>query len=275
MWIAAGILLVLAGRLQANDQRTFARVCTRCHSVEGQTPSERSAKAWELTIERMARYAENNEMTAFTDREAEAVLRFLVSFPEGKVIELDHVTLPTSEPPAADASQVQPIAVQGQAAPAPSSQPTVATSGAASAPASAAARAAPVKLPPLPPPPLPMALLSWAKSTGYVALAILAALVFTGVTRRQIGRAFPRLHVSLAAMLALCAVFHSVVFVWRYGAPHILWFWFGLIALGVVVAALLGGAYRRRMHGLLFRLHKAAALVALCLTLLHWVWYYL
>jgi len=273
MRIAAGIVLLLAGRLQANDQHTFARVCTRCHSVEGHTPSERSPKAWELTIERMARYAENNEMTAFTDREAEAVLRFLASFPEGKVIELDHVTLPTSEPPATDPSSVQPVAVQGQAAPA--SQPTVATSGPASAPASAAARPAAVKLPPLPPPPLPLALLSWAKFTGYVALAILGALVFTGVSRRRIGRAFPRLHVSLAALLALCAVFHSVVFVWRYGAPHILWFWFGLISLGVIVAALLGGTYRRRMRGLLFRLHKAAALAALCLTLLHWVWYYL
>ena len=43
----------------------------------------------------------------------------------------------------------------------------------------------------------------------------------------------------------------------------------------LIVAALLGGTYRRRMRGLLFRLHKAAALTALYLTLLHWVWYYL
>lgn len=280
MWlVAAGMVLASAAHVGAGDQETFARVCTRCHSMEGHTPSERSHKAWELTVERMTRYAENNEMTAFTTREAEAILRFLITFPEGKVLELEHVTVPTHQPAPgapdgtdqAPAGAIPAVAIQGPAAPAgpaePASQP-------ATSPALAAA-GMPRSLPPLPPPPLPPPLLAWAKLTGYVAIVVLGALVLSGLTRRRFGKAFPRVHVTLAAMLAACALFHSVVFVWRYGAPSILWFWFGLIALGIIVAALLAGTYRRRMKGLLFRLHKAAALAALVLTVLHWVWFYL
>lgn len=257
-WTLVFGIILLAVSAQADDREVFVRVCTRCHCMTSYVPSQRSGKAWELTVQQMKQYAENDEAMKFSQDEAQASLRFLASYPEDQALQLE---------------PMETAAVSPTQSPEPKAEPSLPVQ-----PVLADTQTAGFTLARLAPPPVPrvsLRMLAWAKITGYVAIVLLAMMVLSGLMRRRMKKGFRPVHIGLAVAMAFCAIFHSAVFVWRYGTPGILWFWFGLAALAVIVAALAGGYWRSRMGGLLFRFHKAAAWGGLTLTVLHWVWYFL
>lgn len=274
LWLAAWTLALLATHVNADDGEVFLRVCTRCHSMSAYVPSQRSAKSWELTIEQMRQYSEPDASMKFSEQEAAAALRFLLSYPEGQALQAEQ----------SDASATGPEGMNQEKPNSPASSPSAEAPAVASEQHDADAQKQHATTSPAhhgaatswsPAPRVPLWVQGLAKLSGYVAIGLLGFLAASGLMRRHLKTGFRSIHLSLAAIMTVCAVFHSVVFLWRYGSPHILWFWFGLAAMCIILIALIGGTYRRRLGGWLFRMHKAAAWAALSLTILHWVWYFL
>ena len=97
-------------------------------------------------------------------------------------------------------------------------------------------------------------------------------LLFSGFKRRTLKRHFRNVHVKLALGLFVFLSLHGVVYIFEYGTPHVLWYWFGLIGFGSVVITELQGLVRKRFHKGLLVSHIIGACVGLVLSLLHWVW---
>lgn len=243
--LSAGPLLAAGPStfMEPSDRSLLLRACSHCHAVSSYTPSDRTAKDWELTVDRMRSYAQNSE-SQFSDSEAARIVQVLAHYPENKPLSdwLDQ------EPPATPV----PEAAVATVPPAPAHPvPALATSS------------------------KPHWILRTSRVLGDVALALLAAMVFSGLLRKPLGRHFRPVHAGTAILLAVTALVHSIVFVAKHGLPNILWFWFGLVAMLVILGAIAGGYLRRQWKGTWFRFHKAAAIVGLLLVLLHWVWFYL
>ena len=114
-----------------------------------------------------------------------------------------------------------------------------------------------------------------AKIMGYIAVAILAVMVITGIFRKKIGPSFRRIHGVLAFTFCGLLTVHAVVFLAEYGAPGVLWLWFGIIAAVILAAGELAALLRLQNHKLFVRLHIVAGVSGLILTAAHWVWIYI
>lgn len=238
-----------AAFMTSADRSLVLRACSHCHAVSSYTPSDRTAKDWELTIGRMRSYAQNSD-SQFSDSEAARIVQVLAHYPENKSLS---DWLDQEPPPPA------PVPETATATPPPAIIPAVS--------------AHPV--PALTTSSKPHWILRASRILGDVALALLVVMVFSGLLRKPLGRHFRPVHAGTAILLAVTALVHSVVFVAKHGLPNILWFWFGLVAMLVILGAIAGGYLRRQWKGTWFRFHKAAAIVGLLLVLLHWVWFYL
>ena len=244
-WLVASSSLHLRAAasdyLTAADRALLLRSCSQCHAIASYTPSDRSAKDWELTLERMRGYAQNSE-SEFSEEQAARMVQVLAHYPEGR---------PLSD--WLDRQEPEPVAAE-------------------------TARPVPASLPRLIHPQIPISKPHWifplARVFGDVALVLLAVMVFSGLLRKPLGARFRPIHMWTAMLLAVLALLHSAVFVVKHGLPNILWFWFGLMAMLVILGAIAGGYLRRQWQGRWFRFHQVAAIIGLLLVLLHWVWFY-
>ena len=203
--------------------------------------SNRSLKEWQLTVERMASHAAEQP---YTDKEADDIIAFLYL---GK-----HDPGPpgwTYEEAAAARAVTQPAK--------PASASVVVSK--------------------------PKFRVSWRKSKatwvaklmGHVAAALLACLVASGLVRKWIPRYFRSIHVVLAIGLFGALAIHASVYLCEYGAPGVLWLWFGIAASVLVALVEFGGLLRAKLGGAFIRVHSICGCAGLLLVLLHWFWIYL
>jgi hypothetical protein len=224
------------------DLRLLIRACTSCHSMDGYIPSMRSRKAWELTVKRMQNYVYGEQ--AFTDAEGARIVDFLVAYPEGEALDLYEATQRQQEGELVEAGVV----------PAPQRRVPMRT----------------IVVAPAPPGPVQDA----ARFAGDVAVFLAVGLVVTGLARRAIGKQFGVIHRALAVGLLVAVGFHGVVLLAEFGAPDVLWFWYGVVSAAVLAGVELSVLLRQRFGPLFFRLHMAGGVAGLLLAVAHWIWIY-
>ena len=220
--------------------------CSRCHAADQYYLSDRSLKAWQLTVKRMQSY-HYDAAESFTDKEGDAIAKYLAANPFS-----DAAYRPRATPVAGAVGTV--VATQPASAPAPVRM-TVAA-------------------PPLGPR-SPARATFLAKVMGYIAAGVLLAMVVTGLARRRIGPIFRKIHGVLAFVFCGSLTVHAAVFLAEYGAPGVLWLWFGIIATIILLSSEFTGLLKLQNRKLFVKAHIAAGVTGLVLTALHWVWIYI
>ena len=117
--------------------------------------------------------------------------------------------------------------------------------------------------------------LKGARWTGFLAVAALLGLLGSGFGRKKLKRNFRPLHKRLAWVLFAALAVHGVIYIFEYGTPDVLWYWFGFVGLVVLVAVQVQGKLRRRFKLGPLSLHIAAGCAGLVLSILHWIWAWL
>ena len=263
--------------------------CSRCHAADESYLSERSEKAWELTVDRMQSYYYTDE--AFTDKEAERMVKYLAANPYSY-----ETYRPRPRSTVAPVAEAKPTAKETSPAPEPgeppdgqsasaklSTEPEVAvvtlsipTPGGLAIPKpSPGELAAKAKLQALKLKPKQPKATGPAKIMGYVATAVLALMVITGLMRRKMGSVFPKTHSVLAFIFCGSLAVHAVVFLAEYGIPNVLWFWFGIVATVLLMSSEFTGLLHLKNRKLFVKYHTAAGVVGLVLTAAHWAWIYI
>lgn len=221
--------------------------CLQCHGDYATDDWQRSRKSWELTVYRMQSYAD------FSDETAEKIIDYLAG----------------DEQPEPEEDSLADTLAEDQ-------QPVVEEP---ESPAEALAReerfrkqqeiAAAQLWNPSPP------VLIFARYMGYFAVACLVGLGITGLARRKLARRFRLVHTAAAAGLLVAIGAHAVIDLFEYGAPPVLWLWFGIAATALPVVGLATG-YMRRVLGSAFKpVHYGFAVTGLTLAVLHWIWIYI
>lgn len=234
--------------------------CSRCHAADQYYLAERSEKAWELLVKRMQSYYYDE--SAFSDAEARIMVKYLASHPYS-----DADYRPLAFPPPG------PIGEGGPAGPASQPATTSAPVGPDNPPPTEAEQAAKAKLASLTVSPAKATGL--AKVMGYIAAGALGLMVATGLMRRRIGVVFRKTHGVLAFIFCGALTVHAAVFLAEYGAPGVVWLWFGIIATVILLSSEFTGLLHLKNRKLFVKFHIAAGVVGLTLTAAHWVWIYI
>ncbi len=240
-------LLLLSPSAGANrGEELYYDICLRCHGDWRDDGPERSYKSWELTVYRMQSYDH------FSDEEAELIIGFLTGTQSEEETEPE-------EPAPAETTQAD-LAGGAEQPEDPARQERLARTR----------QIAEARLW------NPSAgWLTFGRWLGYAAVASLVALALTGLARKPLARSFKWVHTSLGAALLVLIAGHALIDLAEYGAPPVLWLWFG-IAASVLPAVGLGTGYLRRLLGRMFRpVHFGFAIAGLALALLHWIWIYI
>ncbi len=241
------LVLTPSVRAEATADEDYARRlvifnCSRCHAADQYYLAERSLKAWHLTIKRMQEYYYGDE--AFSDEEADVMAKYLAAHPYN---EADY---------------------KPRLRPAPSTRPVTVV---ATQPASAPVRMAVARRPA---PRSPAKATALAKTMGYVAVVALVVMVVTGLLRKKMWPVFKKTHGVLAFVFCGSLTVHAAVFLAEYGAPAVLWLWFGIIATIILLSSEFTGLLKLQNRKLFVKAHIVAGVTGLILTILHWVWIY-
>jgi len=263
--------LYAAQELSKEEQRQeVIRLCTSCHGCESYF-SGRSEKSWELTVSRMNDYAKNSN-ESYTPEQSSRLISYLATyFGEDSTLDarahFDSETYPhkesalslaaaTSSVPVQVAAQVSPLPVQGVA-------PLHAQHDVSSEIREKLAhpRWKPTR-----------ALKRVAEGGGYLAIFCSFAMFITGHLRMRLKRRFRPIHVSFALGLFIALAAHAIIYLFQYGTPSVLWYWFGFISFVVLVLAQVQGLIRKRFGPVFLKIHVSAGYVGFVLAILHWVW---
>lgn len=223
-------------------KKLFEDKCSKCHGIRDYHLGDRSLKEWQLVVERMATYGGEDP---YTDEEADEIVAYLYM---EKLESLEPGELYEYEKPTVTVADTQ-----------PTTAPVVAT-----------------VLPKL------KRQVSWEKSRalgvakfmGYLATGLMALMVATGLTRKTLKRNFSSIHMVLAIMLFGALSIHVSVYLCEYGAPSVLWLWFGILASVLVGLVEFGGLMRARLGARFIQLHAICGGAGFVLVLLHWFWVY-
>ena len=243
--VAIGLAVIMptpAGAGDDLDRQMVIYSCSRCHAADQYYLSDRSLKAWQLTVKRMQGYHYGDE--AFSDEDGDRIAKYLAANPYD-----DANYKPRAAPPVAAATQ-------------PTTQP-------ATAPARMAASAPPSA------PRSPAKATFLAKVMGYIAAGALLVMVVTGLARKAIWPVFRKTHGVLAFIFCGSLTVHAAVFLAEYGAPPVLWLWFGIIATVILLSSEFTGLLKLQNRKLFVKAHIVAGVTGLVLTALHWVWIYI
>jgi len=263
------VILLSAGVCMAIDydkekaRALFKDKCSHCHGIEDYDLSDRTLKEWQLVVERMLSYSTEE---LYTEEEGDQITMFLA---QGHHERLPVVPVVMPEPRVDHPTT------------AAASQPAVAVATIGAMPAAVAPRPGLATL--SPGAPRPPSSPAWRKSRatfvakvmGYVAAFLTAALVVSGFTRKSLRPAFHNLHVALAIGLFGALAIHASVYLCEYGAPSVLWLWFGIISSVLIALVEFGGMLRRRLGKSFIKLHATCGTIGLILVVLHWVWIYI
>ena len=228
---------------EANARTLFEKKCTQCHGIQDYDLGNRSLKEWQLVVERMSSYGGSAD--PYTDDEADEIVAFL------------YLGKHDPKPPGYMYEYEKPVVSPAE------SQPTTAAASALVVPK-------------------PKDRVSWRKSKatgvakfmGYAATALMVLMVASGLARKRLRLNFSSLHVVMAICLFGALSIHVSVYLCEYGAPGVLWLWFGILASVLVGLVEFGGLMRARLGGRFIRLHSICGGAGLLLVLLHWFWIY-
>ncbi len=228
---------------EAKAHTLFLQKCSVCHGVSDYDLGTRSLKEWQLVVERMSSYGGDDP---YTDEEADLIIAYLYS----------EKYEPAAEDAIPDANDPPVAAVTDPVTPAT----------ATTAPA-----------------PKEKIRISWRKSKatgiakimGYVAAAMMALMVLTGLLRMKLKRNFRPIHNALAIGLFGALAIHVSIYLCEYGTPSVLWLWFGIVAAILIAAVEFGGLLRNKLGAKFIRIHSICGVIAFVLVILHWVWIYM
>jgi hypothetical protein len=246
--LTLGVLLsasiCLAAFDDKNARKLFEKKCTQCHGIQDYDMSNRSLKEWQLTVERMASYGVEEP---YTEEEADKIVAFL------------YLGKHDPKPPGSMYGYEDPNATP--AASQPATAPAVATVSILK-PEFREAR----------PKARSRAVLGVAKFMGYAATVVMALMVATGLMRKKFRANFGSIHMVLAIVLFGALSIHVSVYLAQYGAPNVLWLWFGILASILIGLVEFGGLMRRKLGANFIRAHSICGVVGLLLVVLHWAW---
>ena len=284
------------------EREFFENSCLSCHAMKDYL-WPRSYKAWELTIANMRGYV--GDETLLNEEDGKRIAEFLTMYtgegglivPEGEEkpdtalsasdsgLEARAETLVKSEPVILEKSSENsavatgPEVVEKSAVSEPIPAPAVAVKPVAvTKEKSAVAVSAPQKLR------MPLLKCLWnpgrtalkvARFTGFIGVASLLGLLLSGFNRRKLNAKFRVVHRQLALALFVALIVHAVIYIFEYGTPHVLWYWFGVIGSLVLITTQLQGKLRRRFRMGSLSWHIFLGCAGLAVSLLHWVWAWL
>jgi hypothetical protein len=234
-------------------EELYFEICTQCHDDWAHDEPQRSYKSWELTVYRMQSYS------YFTDEQADKIINYLANLGSEEDQPQQNEVATTVADDETDASESPAALTQAQEERRAREERFRRTRQIAQAriwnPSAA--------------------WLAGARYLGYAGVAALVGLALTGLLRRRMRRRFRLVHTALAVTLLLAIAAHALIDLAEYGAPPVLWLWFG-IAASVLPAVGLATGYTRRILGRAFRpVHYGFASAGLALAVLHWIWVYI
>lgn len=254
-------LTLFAGEVE--PRYVFEDCCTGCHSPHSFLGDDRSEKSWQLTVYRMQGYG------SFSDADAKVVIKYLaegnIDRDYGEDTE-DRVQEGTDKGlgenlPSVSAEMDEP------SRPVHSGQPVETT-------AEPLLRAGvnyrfPRRWNSGP------AYIRAGHASAYLAAFALAALALSGVGRSRLGAMFRPVHRAAAFTMLVVVSGHALVFYFKYGAPPVLWLWYGIFAIMAVLASFVTGFWRHRLHVHYRAVHCGLGAFAAGFVALHWIWAWL
>ena len=282
-WIAMFFVGSVAFSQVADDEAERQNVisaCTGCHSLDYYiTP--RSRKAWELTVANMKTYTQNGSIT-FTDAQGDRAVEYLATyFHEDSTLEAaKHFSVAAAPEP----EPVKPLPVVTDTRVAPVQPSPASNVVATSSPVEFLADPAPA------PRVLPASIRErlehpgWkpshtvkhvAEFSGYLAVFCTVVMFLSGHNRRRLARRFRPIHIFSALGLFLGLATHAIIYLFQYGNPPVLWYWFGIASFVLLVLAQLQGIIRKRFGRIFLNIHVTAGYCGLTLAILHWIWAWL
>lgn len=256
------------------ERQNVISACTGCHSLDYYiTP--RSRKAWELTVANMKAYTQNGSVT-FTDAQGDRVVDYLATyFHEDSTLEAAKHFAPASPDAPPQVSPAPPVTETRVVS-------VVSNVVAAPPPVKVAAVAAPRELPPAirerlehPSWKPSRAVKHLAEYSGYLAVVCTVLMFISGHNRRRLARRFRPIHIFSALGLFLGLATHAIIYLFQYGNPPVLWYWFGIVSFLLLVLAQLQGIIRKRFGRIFLNIHVTAGYCGLTLAILHWIWAWL
>lgn len=300
------VFLLIALYSTAEDYWTerefFEKTCLSCHEMRDYL-WPRSFKSWELTIANMRDYI--GDESILDEDGGRRIANFLTMYTgEGELIVPDGLerepaeTMDSDSPGSASSeSSVEKVVEQSTVASetlpveelvASIEKTTVPESVAEAQPsvepmaAAEVETVAPVAITPRLYMPLlkriwnpGRAALKVARLSGFLAVAALLGLLISGFWRRKLSKKFRGIHKNLAWILFVSLAVHGVIYIFEYGTPHVLWYWFGFVGLILLIGVQLQGKLRRRFRLGPLSFHVAGACTGLTLSILHWIWAWL
>ena len=284
------------------EREFFEESCLACHAMKDYL-WPRSYKAWELTIANMRVYVGDD--TLLNEEDGKRIAEFLTMYtgegglivPDGEERKVAEVatsdsglnvageTMVDSEPVTLENEGVsssvatEPEAVKESAVSEPVPAPAVEVKPVAvTEKKSAVAVSAPQKLK------MPLLKSFWnpgrtalkvARLTGFVGVASLLGLLLSGFNRRKLKVKFRVVHRYMAMGLFVALIVHAVIYIFEYGTPHVLWYWFGVIGSLVLITTQLQGKLRRRFKLGALSWHISLGCAGLAVSVLHWIWAWL
>ena len=256
------------------ERQNVISACTGCHSLDYYiTP--RSRKAWELTVANMKTYIQNGSIT-FTDAQGDRAVEYLATyFHEDSSLDavkhFSQTVAPEPEPvkpvPVVTETRVVPVVSNEVATPPPVQVAAVAAPRALS-PAIRERLAHPRWKPSHP-------VKHLAEYSGYLAVFCTVVMFLSGHNRRRLARRFRPIHIFSALGLFLSLATHAIIYIFQYGNPPVLWYWFGIASFLLLVLAQLQGIIRKRFGRIFLNIHVTAGYCGLTLAILHWIWAWL
>jgi len=278
------------------ERAFFEKTCMRCHEIKYYL-WPRSYKSWELTAENMRRYV--NDDSVLNSEDCRRIAEFLAAYAgEGKINVPDGVDYAEAadvveEPPVSSVTETLPVAAIRSAMEVPATPEPVSSAAPepvkpdviekrVSEPVSesvSVGRKSVVRHFEV----MPLKRvwnpgrnsLKMARVSGFVAVICLVGLLVSGFGRRKLRLNFRKLHVKLALGLFLALAVHGVIYLFEYGTPDVLWYWFGFVGLILLVVTEVQGIVRKRFRKGLLISHIAGACAGLALSILHWIWAWL
>jgi len=269
------------------EREFFEKSCTACHEMTFYL-WPRSYKSWELTVANMRRYV--NDDTVLGPDECQRIAGFLAAYagegvinvPAGVVytpvrwapqeLPVQSAALPVAEVEATRPEPVEPQPAVQEAAERGELLNAAAPEGRVRS--TTVVRRADIN-------PLKRlwnpgrSALKAARLSGFLAVASLAGLLISGFGRRKLKLNFRRLHVKLALVLFVSLATHGIIYLFEYGSPGVLWYWFGFAAFTLLIVTELQGIVRKRFRKGLLISHIIGGCAGALLSLLHWVWAWL
>ena len=236
--IFASVLLFsvhLHAQEQSDPKSVIERTCLSCHIPSGLVDHDFDYKIWELTVERMSNYS------PLTDQEIRDVAAYMAS---GNFEQEYFPERLAAEEPASSTMPMSIDSLKKKLGITSTWKPSFKT-------------------------------LMRARHLGHLSFLMLIVLIITGYIQSRIKPFFSIVHRIAGYVMILAVAAHAAIFLFKFGAPPVLWFWFGIIASIALIISEITGEIRRfspTIKTYFVHTHYVAGWVCLIASVLHWVW---